>query len=102
HAFKLLHKGIYSAETRSLARFLVHAGCSQESVGRVINKIARLAGATSNRVMSRHSVSRALIEGGVASRIQLGFEIKNTNGNNDGTTHKNINYESRFIELKAP
>lgn len=30
--------------------------------------------------MSRRSVARALIEGGVASRVQLGFEIKNAEG----------------------
>ncbi|KAG2337689.1 hypothetical protein BDR05DRAFT_1004857 [Suillus weaverae] len=55
--------------------------------------------------MSRRTVSRALIEGGVATSIQLGHEISQANGltiSGDGTTHKNVNYELRIIELKTP
>ncbi|KAG1893757.1 uncharacterized protein F5891DRAFT_895011, partial [Suillus fuscotomentosus] len=94
----------YTSEARGLVRFLVHAGCSQESIGRVVSRIAKLAGISTNHAMSCCSVARALIEGGVVSRVRLGFEIKNAEGltiSNGGTTHKNVNYESRFVELKA-
>ncbi|KAG2738962.1 hypothetical protein P692DRAFT_20757827, partial [Suillus brevipes Sb2] len=89
--------GVYTSEARDLARFLVRAGCSQESIGRVVSRITKLVGMSTNHAMSRRSVARALIEGGVASRIQLGLTISN-----DGATHKSVNYESRFVELKAP
>ena len=79
-AFKLLHKGVYTKEARALARFLVQAGCSQASIGVVIEWVTHLAGAPTKRRMSSRTVSRALMEGGVAACIQLGYEITQAKG----------------------
>ncbi|KAG1893069.1 uncharacterized protein F5891DRAFT_900556, partial [Suillus fuscotomentosus] len=102
HTFKLMHRRAYTVEARSLARYLIHTGCSQELIGRVIQKIGILAGVSASYIMIRRTVSQALIEGGVATSIQLGYKISQAYGNGDGTTHKNVNYESCIIELKTP
>jgi hypothetical protein len=47
--------------------------------------------------MSRRTVARSILEGGIAAEIQLVYEIVKTNDltlSEDGTTHKHINYES--------
>jgi hypothetical protein len=105
HNFSLLQKGVYTPEARALARMLVQAGCSQEYVGEVIQKVCKSAGVEVSAKMSRRTVARAVLEGGIAAEIQLAYEIVKTSDltlSGDGTTHKHINYESRHVNLKAP
>ena len=78
--YNLLHKGTYKPQARELARMLVAAGCSKEYVGKVINTICKNAGVTVQGKMSRRTVGRAILEGGVAAQIQLGYELTQTNG----------------------
>jgi hypothetical protein len=74
--------------------------------------------------LSRHTVQRSIQEGGVASRIQMGYELANSKSmfyehlkmlsktansvksgfttSSDGTTHKNTNYDSRHFAYKVP
>ena len=118
---KLLKKGVYTEDTRNLIRFLVNAGCSKEYVGQVIAAVLKSAGITAIGTLSRRTVSRVLVEGWVASQIQTGFELLESEGklgsiqnlspthgtllgvtfSADGTTHRNINYNSRHINLKV-
>ena len=54
--------------------------------------------------ISRWTVSRILMEGYVASQIQLGFEMaeaETLTRSGDGTSHRNVQYCSRHINLKA-
>ena len=81
HTFRLLEKGIYKPKVRELARTLVAAGCSQEYVGGLVQTICENAGLTVSNKMSRRTVSRALLEGGVAAKVQLGHELAQTKGN---------------------
>jgi hypothetical protein len=76
----LLHKGTYSAESRHLARLLTKAGCSREYVGSVIQAVCQSAGITVKGKMSRRTVSRAILEGGIAAKIQLGYEVTQAKG----------------------
>ena len=73
--YRLLHKGTYKPQARELARRLVTAGCSKEYVGSVIQMICKKAGVTVQGKMSRRTVSRAILEGGIAAQIQLGHEL---------------------------
>lgn len=103
--FSLLQKGIYTNEARALARSLLNAGCSQAYVGEVIQMVCQAAGVTVPKAMSARTVKRIALEGGIAAEIQIGFEIAQTEGmtvSMDGTTHKNINYESRHLNLRVP
>ena len=43
-AYKLLNKGVYTEDTRSLIRLLVQAGCSREHVSKVIHAVLGAAG----------------------------------------------------------
>ncbi|KAA1479912.1 hypothetical protein DENSPDRAFT_789674 [Dentipellis sp. KUC8613] len=55
--------------------------------------------------MSRCTVQRAITEGGVASQIQLGYKLAKADGftaSGDGTSHRNINYESRHVSVLVP
>jgi hypothetical protein len=55
--------------------------------------------------MSKRTVAWSILEGGVMADIQLGHEISKTDGltvSSDGTTHKNVNYESRHLNMKVP
>ncbi|KAJ7271428.1 hypothetical protein B0H12DRAFT_1200306 [Mycena haematopus] len=92
--------GAYSADARAMARALVRAGCSQEKVGEMIQYIAQMSGRSVKRKMSRRTVQRALIEGGVAARIQLAHEMADADGialSTDATTVRGENYESGFV-----
>ncbi|KAF8233228.1 hypothetical protein L208DRAFT_1267978, partial [Tricholoma matsutake] len=100
----LLHKGIYTQETQNLIHLLVKAGCSKEYVSTVIMAILKSAGITTKESISCWTVSCILMEGYVASQIQLGFEMadaKALTGSGDGTSHRNVQYYSWHINLKA-
>ncbi|KAF7341072.1 hypothetical protein MSAN_02093300 [Mycena sanguinolenta] len=78
--------GAYTADARAMARALVGAGCSQEKVGEMIQYIARMAGRSVKQKMSRRTVQRALMEGGVALST-------------DATTVRGENYESGHVMI---
>jgi hypothetical protein len=76
---QLYRKGAYTAEFRALARRLVLAGCAQKSVGPIIQAMLKaLHIPLGNRCMSARTVQRAILEGGVAAKVQLGHEIMQT------------------------
>jgi hypothetical protein len=101
--FSLMNKGVYTEEARELCRVLVQAGCSQQRVSTVIEKVLEIAGITIvGSKMSQQTVARAVEEGGVMADIQMGYEIAKSNdltASGDGTTHKNVNYEARHINM---
>ncbi|KAJ3831591.1 hypothetical protein F5878DRAFT_549340 [Lentinula raphanica] len=96
--------GAYSNKARELAREMTAAGCSREKVGRLIQLIGRTFG-IDIKGMSRRTVSRVIIEGWVASKVQLAHEIKNSEGvtiSQDSTSHRKQNYEAHHIIPKVP
>jgi hypothetical protein len=98
--------GVYSEEARELCRVLVQAGCSQKLIGSVIEEVLASAGVNIvGPTMSERTVARAVLEGGIMADIQLGHEISQADGltvSGDGTTHKNVNYESKHINMLVP
>jgi hypothetical protein len=72
---RLLHKGVYTEDTRNLIRLLVQAGCSRSYVGEVIHAILRTAGISTHGDISRRTVSRVVLEGYYAAQVQLGYEM---------------------------
>ena len=100
----LLHKGVYTEKTRALIKLLVQAGCSQAYVGEVIHEVFRTAGISVRGNVSRRTVSRVILEGYVAAKIQLGFEMDKADSMTfgaDGTMHRDINYNARHVHLKT-
>ncbi|KII87537.1 hypothetical protein PLICRDRAFT_68745, partial [Plicaturopsis crispa FD-325 SS-3] len=97
--------GVYTSKARALARALVFAGCAQESVRTIIGYLAKSAGLLVKGRMSRWTVKCSLIEGGIASRIQTGFEMavaKKFMASGDGTSHCSINSKSQHVMMLAP
>ncbi|KAJ6517230.1 hypothetical protein C8R47DRAFT_960401 [Mycena vitilis] len=100
--WNLMKGGAYTADARAMARALVKAGCSQEKVGAIIQLVACKAGRLVKKKMSRRTVQRALIEGGVAARIQLAHEMAQADGvtlSSDATTVRGENYEGAFVMI---
>jgi hypothetical protein len=118
--WKMLHQGAYSPIARAVARVLVKAGCSHEHIGLVIRTVCKTAGVEVRGKMSRRTVGRCILEGGIAAKIQLGFEmakadsrflLMNCNSftyvstgltaSSDGTSHRKMNIESNHFAYKA-
>jgi len=100
--FDLMAKGIYTPQARALARNLVTAGCSQDSVGILIQKIAHTVGVQVPVVMSRRTVHRAIAEGGIAAKMQLGMQVagaKSLTVSNDSTQHRHTEFVAHHINF---
>lgn len=122
--FRLMHQGTYTPESRALARIMVKGGCSQAKVGPLIQKVAAVLGVKIDRTMSRRTVQRAILEGGVAAKMQLAFEIILTQStistksltvkvfvlmkhsgltlSADSTSHRHQNIEAKHLAYRVP
>lgn len=90
HIIKLTRHGVFTPEARALARIVVQSGCSQAKVGRVIQSIGKLLGITIKTPMSRRTVGRTILEGGVAAKIQLGYEMSRTQSKSLSVLKKSV------------
>ena len=72
---KLLHKGVYTAQAREIARLLVKSGCAERKIGKVIKSVGRILGVDVKGNMSQRTVQRVILEGGIVADVQLGFEM---------------------------
>lgn len=76
----LMRKGAYTAQARVMARYLVKTGTAEKHVGYAIKHLGGMLGIEVNNVMSKRTVQRAILEEGVASDLQLGFEMAKSQG----------------------
>jgi hypothetical protein len=98
----LLHKGVFTQETRNLVRLLSQSGCSANRINEIISAVLETAGITMIGSISRTSVARIIREGYFAAQIQLGHEMKMAESmtfSADGTGHRSINYNSRHAHM---
>jgi hypothetical protein len=98
----LMHKGVFTEETRNVVHLLVKAGCSRNYISEVISAVLKSAGITTIGKISCPSVSRILHEGYFAAQIQLGYEMQNAQSmtfSANGTSHRSINYNSHHVHL---
>ncbi|KAJ7604097.1 hypothetical protein DFH06DRAFT_1349727 [Mycena polygramma] len=120
---KVTRSGIYTSQTRRLARTMVQSGCARGKVGPLMSEIASVFGVKISRKMSRRTVSRAILEGGVAASMQMTYEIGLNTGNYlryflaslnltkiipgltisaDSTSNRGNNYEATKIAMRVP
>ncbi|KAK7022513.1 hypothetical protein R3P38DRAFT_3357441, partial [Favolaschia claudopus] len=95
----------YKVEVRHLARLLIACGCKQGKVGKAIDDVASIFGIDLPHTLSRRTVSRIALEGLVMARVQLGFELQQTQDftmSSDGTGRKKIQYQSHHVHMKVP
>ncbi|KAJ7585750.1 hypothetical protein C8J56DRAFT_862229 [Mycena floridula] len=104
---RMKEKGIYTEKFRALARLLVQNGCSANKVGLMIRAVTKSLGLqmSSKFTMSSRTVRRAILEGGIAGKLQLAFEISHTpafTASGDSTSNRKINFESRHLKYRVP
>jgi hypothetical protein len=75
---KLTRRGVFTPEACALAHITVKSGCSQAKVGGLIQSIGKLLSITIKNPMSHWTVSRAILKGGIAAKMQLGYEMMHT------------------------
>ncbi|KAJ7183448.1 hypothetical protein C8R46DRAFT_883756 [Mycena filopes] len=95
----------FTAQYRTIALAATRAGCAQSRLGPLITRIGRLFGVQVSRSMSRRTVGRVITEAGIKVRLQLGHELAQAKAvtlSSDGTSHRNIKYESRHLTYAAP
>jgi hypothetical protein len=77
--YHLKEKGVVTEDSRAMARELVnHLGVPVANVNDVIHAVAKPLGVTVNGNESKRTVSRTIIEGGVAAKLQLVQEFHNS------------------------
>ena len=74
--YQLKHKGTVVNDARSLSRDLVQLGVPVTKVNNAIHRVSRTVGIT---VLGDIS-NRTVLEGGVASEIQIADELRQTSG----------------------
>ncbi|KAJ6483549.1 hypothetical protein C8R47DRAFT_1048987 [Mycena vitilis] len=104
---QLMRRGMYTIHARQMAREIAGAGAAREKVGPLMTKIAKIFGVKidKQRSMSRRTVSRSILEGGIAARMQLTHELSSNEGvtiSADSTSHRGNNYESAKFQHRVP
>ncbi|GLB38248.1 hypothetical protein LshimejAT787_0501130 [Lyophyllum shimeji] len=104
-SFQLTHRGMYTPAARALMRAIVQSGCPRNKVGVVIQRVGQFLGIKIKHAVDRRTVGRAILEGGVASKLQLGYEMavaKSLTLSGDSTSHRKINYDARHVQMRVP
>ncbi|KAJ7088868.1 hypothetical protein B0H15DRAFT_780514, partial [Mycena belliarum] len=100
---KLTRQGMYTVHARKMVRDVIAAGAAREKVGPLMSKIAQIFGVKihRNHMMSRRTASRCVLEGGIASQMQNGFELPVTISA-DSTSNRGNNFESAKFQHRVP
>lgn len=73
---RIRRKGVYTPEMRALIRQMVKSGCAPDRIAQIVQIVGRMAGMPDLKCMvSRRTIQRVILEGGVAAKVQLGYEI---------------------------
>ena len=78
--FQLKQKGTVVNNARSLSRDLVQLGVPVTKVNDAIHRVSRTVGVTVLGDISNRTIRRTVLEGGVASEIQIADELCHTSG----------------------
>ena len=119
---QLQEKGAVLEASREMVCELVQLNVPVANISSVVKVVNDSAGVTTNGLISQRTVSQIVLEGGVASKVQLVEEIWAVDSqcefsydysnalcclsgialSGDGTTHKSVNYESKYVTLQVP
>src|ERR1700683_2000965 len=78
--YQLKHKGTVVNDARSLSWDLVQLGVPVTKVNNAIHRVSRIVGITALGDISNRTVRPTVLEGGVASEIQIADELRQTSG----------------------
>jgi hypothetical protein len=119
---QLQEKGMVSEPSREMVRELVQLSVPVANIRSVVKAVNDSTGVTTKGSISRRTASRIVLKGGTTSKVQLVDEIQATDSeclficvyfnvltcisgitlSGDGTTHKSVNYESKYVTLRVP
>lgn len=94
----MLQSGVYSNNIRNLVQTLTQANVPSSRIMEVITAVLEAAGITPVGRITARTVGRIVKEGYISACIQLGYELSDADAltlSGDGTSHKNLNYNSR-------
>lgn len=92
---RIRYKGVYTPEMRASIRQMVKSGCAPNRIGQVVQEIARIAGMDVKCAVSRRTIHRAILEGGVAAKVQLGHEILKAKGEHCISPSRDVEIDSQ-------
>ncbi|KAJ7588345.1 hypothetical protein C8J56DRAFT_1050416 [Mycena floridula] len=98
-------KGAFTEKFRSLARTLVRNGCSANKVGPMMQAVGKALGISVSVAMSSWTVRRTILEGGIAAKLQLAYEVSHApafTASGDSTSNRKINFQSHHIAVRVP
>lgn len=72
---QLTRRGTYTPAARALMQAVVSGGCPRNKVGPLIQKVSAFLGIKVKHAVDRRTVGRAILEGGIAAKMQLGYEM---------------------------
>ncbi|KAH7922726.1 hypothetical protein BV22DRAFT_1016713 [Leucogyrophana mollusca] len=106
HSYMMKEHGVITDTSREMVRDLVSVlDVGVAKVDAVIHTVSKGLGVEVVGHLSDRSACRIVGEGGVASDAQVVDEIVHAEGvtlSGDGTTHKNINYQSHHVTYALP
>ncbi|KAJ7588757.1 hypothetical protein C8J56DRAFT_889521 [Mycena floridula] len=98
-------KGAFTEKFQSLARTLVRNGCSANKVGPMMQAVGKALGISVSVAMSSRTVRRTILEGGIAAKLQLAYEVSHApafTASGDSTSNRKINFQSHHIAMRVP
>ncbi|KZV70702.1 hypothetical protein PENSPDRAFT_606996 [Peniophora sp. CONT] len=98
-------RGAYSFEARELIRALEGCGCAPAQIGTILERVAKAYGGEVPRKVSRRTVGRIKMEGGLMAKVQLACEIAKARGltiSDDCTSLRGVPHMARHITLEVP
>ncbi|KAJ7588294.1 hypothetical protein C8J56DRAFT_785716, partial [Mycena floridula] len=95
-------KGVFTSKAQALVHMPIKHGCLQAKVGVTIRDLGKLFGADFGPAMSHSTVQHIIMEGMVAAKVQLGFEIARYTLSADSTSHLKFNYEGHHGAFRVP
>ncbi|RXW14912.1 hypothetical protein EST38_g10937 [Candolleomyces aberdarensis] len=120
--YHLMEKGVFKEPVRDLVCYLFKTGVPAYCMNEVIHSCCSLVGIELIGKISRTSAAHFIREGEVSAKLQIGYELSQTQGmfcclfmqssqgvlqspaftfSADGTGDRAINYNSRHLNLKA-
>ncbi|KDQ10140.1 hypothetical protein BOTBODRAFT_116269 [Botryobasidium botryosum FD-172 SS1] len=103
--FHLKLRGIITTDTREMIRDFAALGVPAAKINEAIHIATKGAGITTLGDVDRQSVAQIVLEGLIATEIQLVQEMHNTEAislSGDATTDKHLTYESKHACIRVP
>ncbi|KAJ7085172.1 hypothetical protein B0H15DRAFT_740226, partial [Mycena belliarum] len=102
---RITHRGVFTVEARKIMRLAVDAGCARGKIGPLLQRMGSIFGIRIAKSISRRTVSRVVLEGGIGSEMQIQYEASRNRAitiSADSTSNRGINFESTHIACRAP